>query len=633
MRTEAAHPFHIPTWMLLLIAALNGLIYVFLVPPWEHNDEPGNFEFAWMFANFGNQRQEWIGKTDQSFRREVAASMLEVGFFEHHPVSQPNLILLDQQIWIGIQQTTGLPLYFWLVSLPLRAVRQADVVWQLYVARLFSLGLWMFTVYLTVLVNRELQLEQKWGTHLPLLFALFPSFVDKMTAVNDDVGAVAFFTLFLWLCLRIWRRGISPLNFIALVFSSLLCVLTKRNVWVSVPLGLLIVLMVPLRRWYRLQWAIIGTVLTLIPLGLFSWEYRTPAYFYAFRNYQLAQVIEAQKTLAGKRIVSLPPGEHMLYQPLIKEEILPYAAQSIQIGFWMWGSEGTLRSPLRFWVNGNNAIPDQEIQISDQPSLIQYSIRLPKKKKIDKVALEIGGLIPDEGQIYLDCVFLLPETGSDIPVPIDSACQQFMLGDSQVKNLIRNASFEYTWLRLQPWLERWVDEKFWFSITHLWSIFDRHVGLPYLESSGRHVFNTFWGRFGWGAVPLIGSKPYRFFGGIMVILGLANLWALFSKRRSAPLDLIVFLFLTVGSILVMTLFRNGGNWIWYEATPNARYLLPAFLPLGLWIVNGWVTVTDVLFKNIKKKQKLTHLLWFGLLIGYNVWAMVSIWTYYANIRS
>lgn len=632
MQNENFSALRFSTWFILLIAALNGVIYVFLVPPWQHNDEPGNFEFAWMFANFGNQHQEWIGKTDQSFRREVAASMLEVGFFDCLSI-KPNLILLDQEIWIGVPQTIGLPLYFWLASFPLRAVRQADVVLQLYVARLFSLGLWMFSVYLAVLVNRELQLEQKWGTHLPLLFALFPSFVDKMTAVNDDVGAVAFFTLFLWLCLRIWRRGISPLNLIALVLSILLCVLTKRNVWVSAPLGLLLILMVVLRRWQKLKWAVIGGTLVLIPFVLFSWNYRTPAYFYTLRNHQLAQVIEGEKALAGKWIVSLPPGEYMLYQPLVKEEILTYAAQSMRIGFWLWGSERTIRSPLRFWVNDNNVISDREIQISDQPSLIQYSIRLPKQKKIDKVALEIGGLTPDEGQIYLDCVFLLPEISSAIPVPVDSACREFMVGGSRVKNLIRNASFEHTWLRLQPWLEGWVDDKFWFSITHLWSIFDRHVGLPYLQASGRHVFHTFWGRFGWGSVPLSGSKPYRFFWGVTIALGVANLWALFSQRRSLPVDLIFFLFLTVGGILVMTLFRNGGNWIWYEATPNARYLQPAFLPLGLWIVNGWMTVMDVLFKKVNKKPNLTHFLWFGLLIGYNVWAMVSIWTYYVNIRS
>lgn len=631
MQSKNLSTLRFPTWMLLLIAALNGLIYVFLVPPWQHNDEPGNFEFAWMFANFGNQRQEWMGKTDQSFRREVAASMLEVGFFEHPPGSKPNLILLDEQIWIGIQQTTGLPLYFWLVSLLLRTVRQADVVLQLYVARLFSMGLWMFTVYLVVLVNRELQLEQKWGSHLPLLFALFPSFVDKMTAVNDDVGAVAFFTLFLWLCLRIWKRGISPLNLSGLVFSTLLCVLTKRNVWVSAPLGLLIVLIVTLRRWNKFRWVIIGGLLALIPFVLFSWDNRTAAYYYAFRNYQLAQVIEGEKALAGKRIVFSPPGQHILYQPLVKEEILLYATKAMRIGFWLWGSEGTLRSPLRFMVNGINVIPNREIQISEQPSLVEVSIRLPKR--LNKAALELNIQTSDGGEIYLDCVFLLPEISSDIPVPLDSDCREFMLGDSRVKNLIRNASFERTWLRLQPWLERWVDDKFQFSITHLWSIFDQHVGLPYLKSSGGHVFNTFWGRFGWGAVPLIGSNPYGFFWGVTVILGIANFGSLISNCRSSPIDLIFFLFLTVVSILVMTLFRNGGNWILYEATPNARYLLPAFLPLGLWIVNGWVTMTDVLFKNIKKKQKLTHLLWFGLLIGYNVWAMVSIWIYYAYIRS
>jgi hypothetical protein len=26
---------------------INGLLHTFMVPPWQHYDEPGNFEYAW----------------------------------------------------------------------------------------------------------------------------------------------------------------------------------------------------------------------------------------------------------------------------------------------------------------------------------------------------------------------------------------------------------------------------------------------------------------------------------------------------------------------------------------------------------------------------------------------------------
>jgi hypothetical protein len=62
---------NLPTWFIVFIAALNGLLYLFLVPPWEHNDEPGNFEYAWLLANMGGKRDEWIGKSDQQMRRKL----------------------------------------------------------------------------------------------------------------------------------------------------------------------------------------------------------------------------------------------------------------------------------------------------------------------------------------------------------------------------------------------------------------------------------------------------------------------------------------------------------------------------------------------------------------------------------
>jgi hypothetical protein len=32
--------------LILLLALIHGLLYVFIVPVWEHYDEPGNFEVA-----------------------------------------------------------------------------------------------------------------------------------------------------------------------------------------------------------------------------------------------------------------------------------------------------------------------------------------------------------------------------------------------------------------------------------------------------------------------------------------------------------------------------------------------------------------------------------------------------------
>ncbi|HEY80691.1 MAG TPA: hypothetical protein G4O05_06380, partial [Caldilineae bacterium] len=43
--------------LILLLALLNGLLYLFLVPPWQHYDEPGHFEYAWLIADRGRLPQ------------------------------------------------------------------------------------------------------------------------------------------------------------------------------------------------------------------------------------------------------------------------------------------------------------------------------------------------------------------------------------------------------------------------------------------------------------------------------------------------------------------------------------------------------------------------------------------------
>jgi hypothetical protein len=37
--------------IILIIALVQGLIFIFLMPPWQHYDEPNHFEYVWLLAN------------------------------------------------------------------------------------------------------------------------------------------------------------------------------------------------------------------------------------------------------------------------------------------------------------------------------------------------------------------------------------------------------------------------------------------------------------------------------------------------------------------------------------------------------------------------------------------------------
>ena len=183
-------------YLILLAGLIHGLLYVFLLPPWQHYDEPGHFEVAWLIANKPGLLS--AGEYDQGMRREVAASMVEHGFFKDLNI-QPNLLDQNTPIWIGISQTDNPPIYYCIASLPLRLVPTSDIVFQLYLCRLVSLLLYLLTLLAACGAVSELTRPGNPARWLvPAMLVLLPGFTELMTAVNSDVGAVAFFSLFLW---------------------------------------------------------------------------------------------------------------------------------------------------------------------------------------------------------------------------------------------------------------------------------------------------------------------------------------------------------------------------------------------------------------------------------------------------
>ena len=191
---------------ILLLALLSGLIYYFLIPPWWHYDEPGQFEYAWLAAN----RPTWPqpGDYDQAMRREMAKSMQSYGWYS---IRNYKLDLSSNEpIWIGATQTGGQPGYYFLISLPLRLLYNADILTQYDAARLVSLLLYILTILVVWNALGEILSEGhplRWM--VAAFLALLPAFVDQMVSINDDVGAVLAASLCLWASLRLIKRGPS----------------------------------------------------------------------------------------------------------------------------------------------------------------------------------------------------------------------------------------------------------------------------------------------------------------------------------------------------------------------------------------------------------------------------------------
>jgi hypothetical protein len=75
--------------LVLLVALVHGLVYIFLVPPWQHYDEPGHFEYAWLVA--AKRTIPEFGQYDHEMRHQVASSMVAHGFFVYGIHTQPRV--------------------------------------------------------------------------------------------------------------------------------------------------------------------------------------------------------------------------------------------------------------------------------------------------------------------------------------------------------------------------------------------------------------------------------------------------------------------------------------------------------------------------------------------------------------
>ncbi len=107
----------------------------------------------------------------------------------------------------------------------------------------------------------------------------------------------------------------------------------------------------------------------------------------------------------------------------------------------------------------------------------------------------------------------------------------------------------------------------------------------------RTTFNSFWGQFGWMAVPL----PARIYGalGLLVAAAVTGLviWAVSGRKRDGGRYGRIHFFL-----FLLLLLLTAGLHVGYNVTfvqPQGRYLYPALIPLALGMAIGlgaWVTL-------------------------------------------
>ena len=615
--------------LVLLFAFVFGLLFIFLVPPWQHYDEPGQFEYAWLIANQPALPQ--AGDYNVAMGRELAASMVEHDFFTGMNVT-PNILAADTPVWIS--QTNDPPLYFWIVALPLRLVKTSDITFQLYLGRLVSLLFYLATIAVAYALMVELTPS---GSSLrwivPLSIAMLPSFVDLMTAINNDVGATAFFSVFLLYSVILLRRGITLSRLVGLVLSALLCWWVKNTVMFTV-------LFVPLVLALRLlsgnwKWPALGVFGLAAMIGLYL-TFTTGDAAYWFRSQtQIApvQIASPQARPAGSAFQqTLQTGETpaQIFQIIPDQTTAALSGKTISLGAWIWADHP---QQIHFPSLGSGSqITSKTISIGIQPTFNVLTVTLTGDINHLRVNLApITGAAAAANTIYYSGLVLAEgERPTDaLPQFSDTTGSQGRWGSRYFQNLLRNPNAQQGWLRLRPRLESALSKMFPAQASLILpSMLDWRGSENYYRTAAGQLFRSFWAKFGWGHVSLLGDKPYRWLAVSSLFAVLGSGIFVVRRWRLLPWKVIVVLALTAVTIWGATLLR-GINYI-DEGTffPSARYAYPAIIPTMMLFSIGWLQILRIPGDWLHVSRRWQWGIYILVLLGLDLFAVASIYAYY-----
>lgn len=629
--------------LILVISLAHGLVYVFLIPPWQHYDEPNHFEVAWLIAHRGHLPT--AGEYDQEMRRAVATSMLQHGFFKGLSY-QPDLNATDQPIWIGAQSQAGdPPLQYLLAAVPLWLARSAGIDVQLYLARLVSLVLFLVTIYVT-----SRMIEDLTGPENPLRWmvpggmALLPGFVDMMTSFNNDVVAVAMFAIFLWACIRTIKLGVTLPRLLWVILSAVLCILSKGTVYLAVLLLPLALILAMLQRgiWRWIRWGLLAVIVIVGAFAAMTWG--DAALWYRQTNQSDSTRYESTSAPLGSHVFRLDvtreasaQGLDRLSQLLLSSAVQTLSSKGVTLGAWMWASQAGPSAVLSLVVedsNGQYFNGVRSFSLTSSPAYYAFQAALPPQASrawitissdpqtiSAPVTIYMDGLVLTEGKFPLD----------EAPQMKDTLASSGVWGGEAFTNLLRNASAEQAWPRFFPWVDRLgakiLPDHARPSIV-LYSLLDQPGAGWYYKTTAENLFRTFWGKFGWGHVPLVGERPYRLLG-IITLIGLIGLVFTIGWRSEAVnWESLIFMALAAVSIWGFT-WARGSFYLFYRPfIPSARYAYPVIAStLGL-ICLGWFAIARFIRRWVPGAGKIGAGLFIAFWIGLDILAIVSIIGYY-----
>ncbi len=623
--------------LLLLIAGLvHGLLYYAIIPPWWHFDEPGHFEYAWLAAN----RSGWptAGEYDENMRLQMARSMYRYGWYSFRNY-YPDLSG-RQPVWIGTTQTGDQPAYYFLISLPLRLLRNASITFQYDVARLVSLVLFLLIILVVWKAMGEIVPDGhplKWI--VTAFVVLLPPFVDEMVSVNNDVAAVLASCLFLWISLQLIRRGISILRLVFFVATLAFCYLAKSTTWYALAVAPLVLILALLRgRWTWLIWALTG--LSLVAGAFLTLEGGNPTAWYQSQTQVPPLRFQTNQAPLGRYVFQVDDSKgrtpdqtgQFLDQQLVKS----LRGQTLTLGLWAW-SDSSIQAngpSIRFATTAarfNNQTYGP-LSLGTKPTFLRMAVEVPIDASFAILIPPYPLQKPITSKIYFDAVVLAPGQHGDTPPQFtDPEAAQGTWDGLTFHNLIRNGSAERGSLRVQPWsnnisskLTIGGDLALTFSTLEDW----QGTGWYYQGVISSLVVN-FWSYMAGGHLGLPGNFSDNFMVGLTLLGLLGTAVLLWQKRRRLPWDILYLLGLSLVLIWAVTGIRGAYSLLTSNPLyPWTRYASPAILPTTLLLCVGWLEWIELAGQRLNQAEEKIKFIPVAVMLGIAAYTFLDVIGYF-----
>jgi hypothetical protein len=619
------------TARVVLLAAVVGVACLVVIPPWWHYDEPGHFEYAWLAAH----SRAWPepGQYSQDMRRQMAVSMQRYGWYG---IRNFRLDLKSPEpVPIGVPQTGDQPGYYFLASLPLRLLSDADITVQYYAVRLFSFALYLLIVLVAWYALGEILPDGHPLRWMATTFvAVLPAFADEMISVNNDVSAVLAASLGLWACLRLIQRGFSAGRLLFLALSLAACYLTKSTalfVIILAPLALLLALLH--RRQAAYLWGAIGlavlllAALVLVPGGARAW--------YGAGGDGTARVQQANAPLgtsAFRLNDSLPGVSTQLLQTVPPDQLKSLRRKDDTFGFWLWADQPTQAGPIFVEFTTRSGVKTGSSQdlldVGTKPAWHQFTFHVPGDAASAAIYIRQSAHGLPGNSVFVDGLVLAPGSFTAPPELSDPNGTHGTWEGHAFTNVVRNSSAESGSLQIRRSFDArtaGVLGSAGISLGSTLCMLQDWVGTGwYYHGALATLFRTFWVSLAGDKAVIPGSAVSAFLMVLTVAGVLGALLRLWSRRLSLRWNVIGFLAIALLVPWLFALIRGSadvlrGNVLY----PWARYAFPAILPTALLLCAGWMEWLERLALPLNLTPRARDGIVYGIMSGLFLFALAN----------